>query len=125
MKTAMTDHLTIVELERRWQRTLDLTKSAVVRNPVTYRQLKSLAGDIAANPLDIREYLPAAEKLSGLLKIMDPEGRGSIFYLFSDRITPRSIWQVPLLRMECKDLLAHLKAFEEWRLDTCHLMVVK
>ena len=96
-----------------------------MRNPGAYRQLKSLAADIAANPLDIREYLPAAEKLSGLLSIMDPEGRGSIFYLFSDRIAPRSIWQVPLLRMECKDLLAHLKVFDEWRLDACRLKVVK
>ena len=121
----MTDQLTISELERRWQRTLDLTRHAVVRNPVIYRQLKSLAADIAANPVDIREYLPAAEKLTGLLKVMDPEGRGSIFYHFSDRIAPRSIWQVPLLRMECKDLLAYLKAFDAWRLDACHIIVVK
>jgi hypothetical protein len=122
---AMSNQLTITELERRWQAVLDLTRTAVSRNPGVYRQLKSLAADIANNPLDIREYLPTAEKLACLLKILDPEGRGSIFYLFSDRITPRSIWQVSLLRMECKDLLAHLKAFDKWRIDTSHLKIMK
>ena len=121
----MNDELTILELEKRYREVLAITKTAVVRNPGVYRQLKSLATDITSNPLDIKEYLPTAEKLHNLLKRMDPEGRGSIFYLFSDRIEPRSIWQVPLLRMECKDLLAHLKMFDEWRIDTCHLKVLK
>ena len=102
-----------------------MTKIAVVRNPDVYRQLKSLAADIAANPLDIREYLPTAEKLCSLLKFMDPDGRGSIFCHFSDRIEPRSVWQVSLLRLECKDLLAHLKMFDKWRVDTCHLRIMK
>ena len=121
----MNNQLTIAELEKRWQKTLALTKTAVVRQPGVYRQLKALAAEIATKPLDIREYLPTVEKLAGLLKIMDPEGGGSIFYLFNDRIAPRSIWQVPLLRMECKDLLAHLKVFDEWRINTCHLKIMK
>ena len=121
----MDNQLTIAELENRWRKVLALTRTAVERNPGVYRQLKSLATDISTNPLDIREYMPTAEKLSGLLKIMDPNSRGSIFYLFSDRIAPRSIWQVPLLRMECQDLLDHLKVFDEWRLDTCHLKIMK
>jgi hypothetical protein len=121
----MNNPLTIAELEKRWHKVLALTRTAVVRNPGVYRQLKLLAADIAANPLDIREYLPAAEKLSGLLKAMDPDSRGSIFFLFSDRIAPRSIWQVPLLRVECKDLLDHLKVFDEWRINTCHLKIMK
>ena len=121
----MNNQLTIADLEKRWQKALVLTRTAVAREPGVYRQLKSLAAEIAANPLDIKEYLPTAEKLSGLLTTMDPEGQGSIFYLFSDRIAPRSIWQVPLLRMECKDLLAHLKVFDEWRISTSHLKVVQ
>ena len=121
----MNNRPTIAELEKRWAKVLALTQTAVIRHPGVYRQLKSLASDIACKPLDIKEYLPTVEKLAGLLKIMDPEGRGSIFYLFNDRIAPRSIWQVPLLRMECKDLLAHLKAFDEWRLRTRRLKVVQ
>ena len=120
----MSNQLTIAELEKRWEKVLGLTKTAVIRHPDAYCQLKSLAADVATKPLDIKEYLSTAEKLAGLLKIMDPEGRGSIFYLFNDRIAPRSIWQVPLLRMECKDLLAHLETFDEWRVSTCHLKVV-
>jgi hypothetical protein len=121
----MNNQLTIAELEKRWEKVLALTKIAVARNPGVYRQVKSLAGDIATKPVDIKEYLPTVEKLATLLKVMDPEGQGSIFYFFSDRIAPRSIWQVPLLRMECKDLLAHLKVFDEWRMSTCHLKVVQ
>jgi len=121
----MNNQLTIADLEKRWEKVLALTKIADARNPGAYRKVKSLAGDIATNPIDIKEYLPTAERLATLLKVMDPEGRGSIFYFFNDRIAPRSIWQVPLLRMECKDLLAHLEVFDEWRISTCHLKVVQ
>ena len=120
----MNNRLTIAELEERWENVLALTKSAVAQNPGIYRQVKSLAGHIATEPIDIKEYLPTAEKLATLLRVMDPEGRGSIFCFFNDRIAPHSIWQVPLLRMECKDLLAHLKAFDQWRINTRHLKVV-
>jgi hypothetical protein len=120
----MDNQLTIAELEERWEKVLAHTKSAVARNPGIYRQVKSLAGDISTKPIDIKEYLPMAEKLAKLLSAMDPEGRGSIFYFFNDRIAPRSIWQVPLLRMECQDLLAHLKVFDQWRINTCHLKIV-
>ena len=120
----MDNQLTIAELEKRWETVLLRTKTAVVRHPAAYCQLKSLAADIVCKPLDIKEYLPTVKKLASLLKSMDPDGRGSIFCLFNDRIVPRSIWQVSLLRMECKDLLAHLKAFDEWRIGTRHLKVV-
>ncbi len=56
---------------------------------------------------------------------MDPCGHGSIFGIFSDRISPSSIWHVKMLRMECKDLLAHLNAFDEWRRKKNHLRMVK
>ncbi len=117
--------MTIAELEKRWKNVLSVTRTAVVRHPGAYLELKSLAADIVESPIDITEYIPTAEKLAGLLKIMDPEGRGSIFYLFNDRIAPCSIQQVPLLRVECKDLLDHLRAFDAWQLKTRRLKLVK
>jgi hypothetical protein len=101
------------------------TKGAVVRHPGVYRQLKTLAGDIVGKPLDIKEYLPTVERLAGLLRIMDPEDDGTIFHFFRSRISPSNIWQVPLLRVECRDLLAHLEAFDQWRVQTSNLKVVK
>jgi hypothetical protein len=121
----MNDRLTLKELEKRWENVLALTKTAVVRHPGVYRQLKSLAGDIVGKPLDIKEYLPTAERLAGLLRVMDPEDGGTIFHFFRSRISPSSIWQVPLLRVECRDLLAHLDAFDQWRVQSSNLKVVK
>ena len=56
---------------------------------------------------------------------MDPDGPGSIFGYFGERISPENIWQVPLLRMECKDLLTHLDVFDQWRINNCRLRIVK
>ena len=120
----MNEHLTIKELEKRWENVLALTRTAVVRQPGVYRQIKSLAGDIVGKPVDIKEYLPTAERLAGLLRIMDPEENGTIFHFFRSRISPSNIWQVPLLRVECRDLLAHLEAFDQWRMRTSNLKVV-
>jgi hypothetical protein len=120
----MEEQLTITELEKRWENVLLATRTAVSQHPSAYRKLKSLAGDIVEKPLDINVYIPTAERLTDLLNIMDPEGRGSIFSVFKDRIAPCSIWQVPLLRMECMDLLAHLKAFDAWRIETSHLKLI-
>jgi hypothetical protein len=122
---AMNDRLTLKELEKRWENVLSLTRRAVLKHPAVYRQLKSLAGDIVGKPLDIKEYLPTAERLACLLETMDPENGGTIFHFFRSRISPSSIWQVPLLRVECRDLLAHLEAFDQWRLKTCNLKLVK
>ena len=110
----MNDRLTIADLEKRWKEVLSITRVAVERHPDAYRQLKSIAGDIIDRPVDIAEYMPTAEKIVGLLRILAPEGRGSIFDFFTDRITPHSIWQVPLLRVECKDLMAYLAGFDQW-----------
>lgn len=121
----MGERLTVAELEQRWEHALLITQTAVTKQPVVYRELKCLAGDIIAKPLDIGEYLPTAEKIVGLLRKLDPNGQGSIFYFFNNRISPSSIWDVTWLRLECKDLLAHLKAFDEWRIKTSRLNVVK
>lgn len=121
----MNEHLTIEELEKRWKNVLAVTQKAVAKNPGVYRHIKTLADDVAKNPLDIREYLPTAERLADLLQSMDPEGLGSIFYIFNKRISPKSVWQVPLLRVECKDLLSHLEAFDQWRHQSRHLRLVK
>lgn len=125
MGDTVDDILTVSELETRWNNALVMTLSAVTKHPAVYRELKSLARDIVANPLDIGEYLATVQKLAGFLNGLDPNELGSIFSLFNDRITPSSIWDATWLRLECKDLLAHLKAFDEWRLKTCGLRVVR
>ena len=121
----MDDRLTVEELEQRWENALVMTHAAVMRHPNGYRELKLLADGIVTKPLDINEYLPISEKLVTLLEKMDPNGNGSIFHLFNDRIAPSSIWDVCWLRLECKDLLAHLSAFDQWRLKHCRLTIVK
>ena len=121
----MNEKLTVGQLEQRWQTALHQTRMAVCRHPRAYRELKSLARNIIANPLDIEDYLPAVEKLVELLKRLDPGGQGSIFAHFNRRIAPSGIWDVPWLRMECRDLLAHLKAFEQWRIQCCRLKLVE
>ena len=82
----MNDRPTLKELEKRWDNVLILTKSAVVRHPGVYRQLKALAGNVVDKPLDIKEYLPTAERLAGLLQTMDPEDGGTIFHFFRSEI---------------------------------------
>ncbi|MCB2141264.1 hypothetical protein KQH27_00990, partial [bacterium] len=88
-------------------------------------ELKAQAAQIVENPIDISDYFPAVEKLTNRLKTMDPGGHGSIFHIFNARISPSSIWHVKMLRMECKDLLSHLNAFDEWRREKHHLRMVK
>ena len=121
----MDDVLTVADLEARWENVLTVTNTVVTKYPGVYRELKSLTGYIVDNPLDIKEYLPTAEKIVNLLKTLDPNGRGSIFNFFHDRISPSSIWQVSQLRLECQDLLDHLKVFDAWRLKNCKLKIVK
>jgi hypothetical protein len=117
--------VTLAELEGRWQKALEVTRSSAGRHPDRYRELKKRVAEIVERPLDIREYLPAVEQVVDLLHTLDPNEEGSIFDLFRDRFRPSNIWQVPLLRVECRDLLAHLEVFEDWRLATCRLSVIE
>ena len=121
----MNKGLTLSELEKRWDAVLTATQTAVNRHPGLYRNLKLLATDIVDKPLDIRDYLTTVEKLETLMNSLDPGGKESIFHHFCRRIKPSSIWQVSLLRVECKDLLDHLSAFDKWRLKTHGLAIVK
>jgi hypothetical protein len=121
----MDEQLTVSELESRWKDALGATRLATTTHPYTYRQLKSLAADVVNNPIDIDGYFPTVEKLLNHLQRLDPAGHGSIFQIFSERIKPTSIWQVRMLRMECKDLLDHLEVFDEWRRSTHHLRRIK
>ncbi len=125
LNKAMNEKISVVELQKRWAHVLNATGKAVTAHPKVYAELKSMTEAIIDQPLDIKEYFPTVEKLIHLLNIMDPCGSGSIFNFFSDRISPKSIWQVQLLRVECKDLLAHLHDFDQWRRKTHHLCVVK
>jgi hypothetical protein len=117
--------LTVGELEARWEQALQATRTAMARDPESYRQLKLKAADIVDHPVDIKDYFPAVEELVALLHRLDPCGRGSIFDIFTTRISPSDIWHVKMLRMECKDLLAHLRAFDRWRREQHHLHLVK
>lgn len=121
----MHNQLTVQELENRWENVLTATRTAVSKHPLTYRELKFQAAEIVQNTIDINDYFPAVEKLVDRLEALDPCGRESIFHIFKVRISPSNIWQVKLLRMECKDLLAHLTAFDHWRRKKHRLRRVK
>lgn len=121
----MDSHLTVRELQARWKKTLTATRIAASMHPRIYRDLKAQAAEIIENPIDINDYFPKVEKLVDQLKAMDPCGRGSIFDIFSARISPSSIWHIKMLRVECRDLLSHLYAFDEWRRSQHQLRVVK
>ncbi len=121
----MDENLTISDLKTRWQKVLNVTKLAVSHHPSEYREIKTLAHEIVNNPLDIKEYIPTVKKLTSLLSVMDQCGQGTIFHHFNERIRPSNIWQIDLLRVECKDLLDHLRQFDQWRLKAHHLKVVK
>ncbi len=121
----MEKKITAQELKNRWERVLAETETSVQTHPVAYRKLKSLAEDVAGNPLDINDYLPTAEKLIHLLKVLDPGGKNTIFHLFQRNFSPSSVWQVKFMRMECLNLLDHLHAFDQWRLRKSRLRIVK
>lgn len=121
----MNDRLTLSELKVRWEKALAATHRAAAEHPRAYRDLKVQAAEIIENPIDISDYFPAVEKLINRLKTLDSGGHGSIFDIFNTRISPSSIWHVKMLRMECKDLLAHLYAFDEWRRKKHRLQIVK
>ena len=121
----MEGRLTIRVLKKRWEKALEATHVAAVRHPQAYRQVKDQASEIIDNPVDIKEYFPTVERLLCCLESLDPERRGSIFDIFNARIYPSSIWHVKMLRMECKDLLFHLDAFDAWRRKKHRLRVVK
>lgn len=121
----MPDTLTIAELEKRWEKVLSDTDKAVSRHPGAYREIKSIASDIIAKPLDIKDYHPTAKKLVKLLKILGDDIPGSIFHFYGDRVSPTSICHLKLLRVECTDLMAHLKAIDKWRKKKRAMRVVK
>lgn len=121
----MGSHLTLSDLESRWEKALSATRTAVANHPGTYREVKALAAEIIETPIDINDYFPVVEKLLDHLELLDPCSEGSIFQIFKTRISPSSIWHVKALRMECQELLIHLKAFDEWRCAKHHLRIAK
>lgn len=121
----MDTRLTVGELESRWKKALMSTRSAVSDHPGAYRELKALAAEILGTSIDINDYFPTVERIIHLLEELDPCDRGSIFQIFKTHISPSSIWHVKMLRMECRDLLDHLNAFDEWRRRQHHLRMVK
>ena len=121
----MDEKLSFEELEKRWDDVLHGTDNAVSAHPTVYRELKQLAADIIAKPLDIEDYPATAERLASLLKTIGSRAPGSIFHFYCNRVAPSSICNLKFLRLECRDLMSHLQAFEEWRSNRCRLRVVK
>jgi hypothetical protein len=121
----MNENLSVEELEKRWEDVLHGTDKAVAAHLHVYREIKQLAADIIAKPLDIQDYPATAERLVALLKTIGCQAPGSIFHFYCDRVSPSSICNLKFLRMECRDLLSHLEAFDEWRSKKCRLRVVK
>lgn len=120
----MENPLTVKDLETRWENALQATRRAAAAHPELYRQVKALAAEIVHRPIDINDYFPTVEKLVDRLNDLDPGRRGSIFGIFSALLSPSTIWQVRMLRVECTDLLAHLDVFDKWRRETVHLRLV-
>lgn len=121
----MNEKLSVEELERRWENALLSTDKAVVAHFPVYREIKQLAADIITKPLDIKDYPATAERLASLLKTIGRHAQGSIFHFYGDRVSPSSICNLKFLRVECRDLLSHLDAFDEWRSKKSRLRVVK
>ena len=121
----MNEKLSVQELERRWEDALRCTEKAVTSHPDVYREIKRLVADIIAKPLDIRDYPATAERLVALLKTAGRHAQGSIFHFYGDRVSPSCICNLKFLRLECRDLLSHLEAFDEWRNKKSRLRVVK
>ena len=121
----MNETLTISELERRWEKTLSATEKAVNHHPEVYGEIKLFVGEIVTKTLDISDYPSTAEKLGRLLRTMAEGSEKNIFHFFCDRISPSSISKLKLLRLECRDLLEQLKAFDVWRRETHHLRLLK
>lgn len=121
----MDTRLTVGELESRWEKALISTRMAVSSHPGVYQELKTLVADILGTSIDINDYFPTVERIIHLLEELDPCEKGSIFQIFKTRISPSSIWHVKMLRVECRDLLSHLNAFDEWRRHQHHLRMVK
>ena len=121
----MDENLSVEELERRWEYVLHCTDKAVAAHFQVYREIKQLAADIIAKPLDIKDYPATAERLASLLKTIGCRAQDSIFRFYCDRVSPSSICNLKFLRVECRDLLSHLEAFDEWRSRKYRLKVVK
>jgi len=121
----MNEKLSVEELEGRWENALLSTDKAVVAHFPVYREIKKLAADIITKPLDIEDYPATAERLVALLKTIGCHAQGSIFHFYCDRVSPSSICNLKFLRLECRDLLSHLEAFDEWRNKKSRLRVVK
>jgi hypothetical protein len=56
---------------------------------------------------------------------MDENKQETIFSHFNERIRPSQIWQIDLLRVECRDLLDHLHTFDKWRREYHQLKIIK
>jgi hypothetical protein len=121
----MNEKLSVEELEGRWENALLSTDKAVVAHLPVYREIKKLAADIITKPLDIEDYPATAERLASLLQTIGRHAQGSIFHFYGDRVSPSCICNLKFLRLECRDLLSHLEAFEEWRSKKSRLRVVK
>lgn len=121
----MNEYPTLAELQQRWENVLMRTEQAVAGRRDQYAELKAKVRAVVSRPIDITEYFSTAQELSKLLHQLDADTRGTIFHIFGERITPSSIWQVNLLRMECRDLLDHLHVFDEWRLKSRGLRIIR
>lgn len=121
----MNETLSLKELENRYKGVLVATDKAVAKHSDVYRELKALACDVVTKPLDIKDYPITAEKIVELLKIIGCETEGNIFQFYYNRVWPLSICNLKFFRMECRDLLEHLKAFDEWRKEYRHLRILK
>ncbi len=115
----------IAQLNRQWENMLEDSDRAVTDHYSEYRRLKKLSRKIISQPVDIADYISTRDRLVELLTALDPFEKGTIFLHFRNRLSPGDIWLTRMLRVECTDLLAHLKVLDQWRMAKRSMRIIK
>lgn len=116
---------TLEELKQRHARVLRCSETAVRAHPEAYRQLKGRIRTITTTTVDVDAYYRQAKNLAKLLDMLRRSGTGSIFDPFLDRIDPDRDGCARYLRMDCRELQAHLVDLDLWRADRRQIRCVK
>lgn len=116
---------TLEELKQRHARVLRCSEAAVQARPEAYRQLKRRIRTITTTTVDVDAYYRQAKTLAELLEMLSRPGKGSIFDPFLQRIDPDRDGCARYLRMDCRELQAHLADLDLWRADRRRIRCVK
>ena len=116
---------TLEELKQRHILALCHSEAAVQAQPKVYRQLKSRIRAIICAAVDVDDYYRQAKAVAALLELLSQAGKGSIFDPFLHRIDPDRDGCARYLRMDCRELQAHLMDLDIQRADRRQIRCVK